>query len=137
MAKIILQIHAASMMGQNPAAAVTLGFLRDNSGPKWTGAALTGTRLQNVTSFFFVLGSGGGGFLVPNEPFTFFFLSKFHLAAWASPCQVFYGEKVAPEISEAICAPAREPQRTHCGRFIRADSKAIHLNKDPALRKGK
>lgn len=57
------------MMGQNPAAAVTLGFLRDNSGPKWTGAALTGTRLQNVTSFFFV----GGGFLVPNEPFTFFF----------------------------------------------------------------
>lgn len=69
------------MMGQNPAAAVTLGFLRDNSGPKWTGAALTGTRLQNVTSFFF-----GGGFLVPNEPFTFFLLrgktdlSKFHLA---------------------------------------------------------
>lgn len=94
---------------------------------------------------FFCFGERGGGFLVPNEPFTFFFfflpgktdLSKFHLAAWASPCQVFYGEKVAPEISEAICAPAREPQRTHCGRFIRADSKAIHLNKDPALRKGK
>lgn len=31
---IILQIHAGSMMGQNPAAAVTLGFLRDNSGTK-------------------------------------------------------------------------------------------------------
>lgn len=77
-AKIILQIHAVSMMGQNPAAAVTLGFLRDNSGPKWTGAALTGTCLQNVTSFF-------GGFIVPNEPFIFFLrgkteLSKFHLA---------------------------------------------------------
>lgn len=71
------------MMGQNPAAAVTLGFLRDNSGPKWTGAALTGTRLQNVTSFFFV----GGGVSRTERAFYLFFLlrgktdlSKFHLA---------------------------------------------------------
>lgn len=41
------------------------------------------------------------------------------------------------EISEAICAQAREPLQTHCSQFIQADSEPIHLNKDPALRKGK
>lgn len=59
------------MMGQNPAAAVTLGFLRDNSGPKWTGAALTGTRLQNVTSFFL----GGGVSRTERAFYLFFFFA--------------------------------------------------------------
>lgn len=33
--------------------------------------------------------------------------------AWTSPCKVFYGVKVAPEISEAICAPEPESLSEH------------------------
>lgn len=135
-AKIILPIGAVSTMG-----ARTQWLLSHSASAETTvkqngqAAALTGTYLRTATSFLLGLSYRILLFHVAKTD-----RSEPHLAAQYGPrrhCCRFLWRRVATEISEAICAPARKPQRARLGRFIRADSEAIHLNKDPALRKGK